>query len=600
MKETSERKKWITESKERCRKLGLHPDNPCIAKSLHPAELHHRQECNRLLIESALPYMKICSETFRLCGSILVLTDRDGYILKAVGPESILKSRIRIGLGEGGSLREEDAGTNAVALALRHLKPTYVEGKEYYMKIFQSGACFCAPVLCNDKLMGTVVIVHPENKGHPHTFALVKILANLIQQKCENTLEFDSFANLSNLLNLIAVATDRNGTILWLNERAKKVLNVLQKDRITCNFSDDILRDGEVINEVFNSERLAMSFFVLRKEYDDKLLFFLEPTTGYKLRKKNAISVIAPYKFDDIIGLKKIKMKALRLAVQDVNLLIIGESGTGKELLASAIHNASSRVNENFVVVNCAAIPETLFESELFGYKKGAFTDARYDKIGKIEYANNGTLFFDEIAEMPLDVQAKLLRVLEDRKVIPLGSNEGRIINVRFIFATNRHIEDLVEHGKFRRDLFYRISSPALKIPPLRERRDEIPDLIENLLLKIREKYKGYVSGLTERARKSLMQFDFPGNVRQLEKILEQAFLTCKKEYIDEEDLGLGNTKPISINEKVRYYRAKLIYEQYLLNNRDVAKTCEELRLSRAQLYRYLKIANSDRKFNQG
>ncbi|MGB9720837.1 MAG: GAF domain-containing protein, partial [bacterium] len=230
MAEKSERKKWIMESKRRCLKSGLNSNNPRITRILCPAELHRRQECNRFLIESALPYMKICSETFRLCGSILVLTDRDGYILKAVGPESVLKSRKKMGLGEGGSLREEDAGTNAVALVLRHLKPTYVEGREYYLKIFQSGACFCAPVFFNEKLMGTTVIVHPENKGHPHTFALVKILANLIEQKYENALEFDSLVNLSNLLNLISVATDHFGIILWLSERAKRVFSTFQKD----------------------------------------------------------------------------------------------------------------------------------------------------------------------------------------------------------------------------------------------------------------------------------------------------------------------------------------------------------------------------------
>ncbi|MGB9591386.1 MAG: sigma 54-interacting transcriptional regulator [Candidatus Kryptoniota bacterium] len=176
--------------------------------------------------------------------------------------------------------------------------------------------------------------------------------------------------------------------------------------------------------------------------------------------------------------------------------------------------------------------------------------------------------------------------------------NESRVINIRFIFATNRHIEDLVEQGKFRKDLFYRISSPAIKIPPLRERRDEIPDLIEHLLLKIREKYKGYVSGLTERAKKRLLEFDFPGNVRQLEKMLEQAFLTCKKEFIDVEDLGLKVIDPVSIEERVRQYRAKLVYECYLLNNRDIKKTCDGLRISRAQLYRYLKIANAGEKIN--
>lgn len=538
--------------------------------------------------------MKICSETFKLCGSILVLTDRDGYILMILGPESIIKSRIKLGLGEGGSLREEDAGTNAVALTLKYLKPIYVEGNEYYLKIFQSGACFCAPVFYGDVLLGTIVIVHPEKKGHPHTFALIKILASLIEQEYKKLIEFNFFINLSNLLNLITVATGYNGNILWLSERAKKILNILPKDKITKNFDDEILRNKEIINEVFKSERLAMSFLILRKEYNSTLLFILEPVTNLSVNENRTLSIVAPYKFDDIVGLKKIKTKAHHLALQNVNLSIVGESGTGKELLASAIHNASLRGSEKFVVVNCAAIPETLFESELFGYKKGAFTDARYDKLGKIEYANNGTLFFDEIAELPLDVQAKLLRVLEDKKVIPLGSNEGKIVNVRFIFATNQDLEKLVEQGKFREDLYYRINSPIIKIPPLRERREEIPDLIAHLLQKIRGNHKGFVAGLTDRARECLINYDFPGNARQLEGILRQAFLTCNKEYIDVDDLGLSRVSAKSFKDKVDEYCRKIVLVELQLNGNNIDATAKKLKISRRTIYRYLKKSMRD------
>ncbi|MCX7994161.1 MAG: sigma 54-interacting transcriptional regulator [candidate division WOR-3 bacterium] len=592
MSESSERKRWINESKRRCKKMGLNPDKPCITNTLSRSELLHRQKINESLIKSALPYMKLCSETFKLCGSILVLTDRDGYILKAIGPRHILQSRSKIGLGEGGSLREEDAGTNAVALALRYHKPVYVEGEEYYLKIFQSGACFCSPILDNGELLGTIVIVHPEKRGHPYTFALVKILSGIIQKEYRKTFEFNFYTDLAKLLNLIFVITDNQGKILWLSEKAKKLLHFNTGKNITEKFDEEIVRKKPIINEIFESENLHMKFFVLKKEYEDKYIFIFEPVYS-PVNKERSLSLRAPYTFDDIIGLETIKETAKKIAIQDTNLLIIGESGTGKDLLAAAIHNESSRAGERFVVVNCAAIPENLFESELFGYKRGAFTDARYDKTGKIEFANNGTLFFDEIAELPLNVQAKLLRVIEDKKVIPLGCNEGRVVNVRFIFATNRNLEELVAQGKFREDLYYRIHSPKIEIPPLRERRDEIPLLIEHLLLKIKERYRGYFAGITESAKKRLLEFDFPGNVRQLEKILEQAFLRCKNGYIELKDLGLENHQPVSIEEKVRRYRAKLIFECYQRNGCDVIKTCNELKISRAQLYRYLKIINS-------
>ncbi|MEO0183273.1 MAG: sigma 54-interacting transcriptional regulator, partial [candidate division WOR-3 bacterium] len=544
------------------------------------------------LINSALPYMKLCSESFKLCGSILVLTDKEGFILKELGPQRLLEGRTKIGLGEGGSLREEDAGTTAVALAIRHQKPVYVEGEEYYLKIFQSGACFCAPILDKDELLGTIVIVHPERKGHPYTFMLVKMLAEIIQQEYQKNFEFNFYSDLAKLLNLIFVVTDTRGNICWLSERAKKVLVLDPNDNITRRFGANILKRKSIVNDLFESESLNMKFFVLRKEWSDKYLFIFEPASQITCSKKE-VPFHAPYTFEDIIGLESIKKFARQLAVQETNLLIIGESGTGKDLLASAIHNESHRAHEKFVVVNCAAIPENLFESELFGYKRGAFTDARHDKIGKIEFANNGTVFFDEIAELPLNVQAKLLRVLEDKKVIPLGSNEGRVVNVRFIFATNRNLEEMITQGKFREDLYYRIHSPKIEIPPLRERRNEIPLLIEHLLGKIKERHKGFVAGITERAKRALLNFDYPGNVRQLEKMLEQAFLSCRKEYIDIDDLGLAIAKPLTLEEKVLQYKAKLIFEVFIANGRDVKKTCKELGLSERQIYRYLKMVRN-------
>lgn len=593
-----ERKKWIIESKRRCRKAGLNPGKSCITGALTHSELVRRQNSNDALIKSALPYMKLCSETFKLCGSIIVLTDKEGYILKALGPESILQSKRNLGLGEGGSLREEDAGTNAVALTIRHLKPIYVEGKEYYLKIFQSGACFCAPIIYNGELIGTIVIVHPEKIGHPHTFTLVKILARIIQKEYQKYFELNFFSDLARLLNLIAIVTDDMGNIRWQSERAKKVFKFETKDNVTKKFGTEIINRKTIINEIFECGKTSIKFCVLRKEYGDNYIFIFDPVNEKQSENQN-LSIFAPWTFDDIVGLEEIKKIARDIAHQDTNLLIIGESGTGKDLFASAIHNESHRAKERFIVVNCAAIPENLFESELFGYKKGAFTDARFDKIGKIEFANKGTLFFDEIAELPLNVQAKLLRVLEDKKVIPLGSNDGRVVNVRFIFATNRNLEGLVQEGRFREDLYYRIHTPVIRIPPLRERREEIMDLIDHFLSKIKKKYKSFISGITEDAKKLLMEYDFPGNVRELEKILEQAFLLCKKEKIDVADIGLKSVKPIPLDEKVQLYKARLIYECFVANERDIDKTCRALGLSRRHVYRYLKLKkiNDDKKY---
>ncbi len=303
----------------------------------------------------------------------------------------------------------------------------------------------------------------------------------------------------------------------------------------------------------------------------------------------------APYTFDDIVGLEEIKVFARRLALQDIDILLLGETGTGKELFASAIHNASSRRLSPFIVVNCLAVPAPLFESELFGYKKGAFTDACKDYNGKIIEASKGTLFLDEIGDLPLEVQGKFLRVLETKKVCPLGTNRERKVDVRFIFATNRNLKEMVRNGQFREDLYHRISAPVITIPPLRERRGEIPGLIKHLFTRIKKRYPGNVDGLTSSAMERMISYDYPGNVRELEKILIQAYLTCEKEYIDVEGLCIKNRKIGSINEMTKQYKARLIYEHFLMNNRNIRSTCQMLKISRAQLYRYLKIANKER-----
>lgn len=581
----------IIESQDRCKKMGLNPEQKYLIDSVSHLELTKRQEYYERLINAALPYMNLCNEAFQLCGSILVLTDREGLILKAIGPQAMLKSCVKIVLKEGSSLSEKDTGTNAVALCIKYKEPFFVSGEEHYLKVFQDGVCFASPIFYNGTILGTIAIVLPHKKGHPHSFALIQILARLIEQEYRNLnlLEKDFVVEICAALNAAAIITALNGKIFYFNARARELLKIGKCRNISGYFDEDILQKEEIINEVLYSKRLDKSFLVVRKSYNNNFLFLFEPVQEGLEKCEKIKSTMAQFTFEDIIGLKEVKEEAKRLAYDESNILIIGESGTGKELFAAAIHNASKRSMNRFVAVNCSAIPESLFEAELFGYKKGAFTDARSDRDGKIEYADKGTLFLDEIGDLPLDVQGKLLRVLEREIVCRLGSNEEKKVDVRFIFATNKNLEEMVKDKRFREDLYYRIYSPALRIPPLRERKEEIPELIDNLLAKIRGKHKGFIAGLTNRAIAHLMAYDYPGNVRELEGILRQWFLRCKKEYIDIDDLGLKTSKSVPLEEKVQQYKTRLIYEYFLAHNKDVKETCHALHLSRSQLYRYLK-----------
>jgi len=224
----------------------------------------------------------------------------------------------------------------------------------------------------------------------------------------------------------------------------------------------------------------------------------------------------------------------------DTNVLVAGETGTGKNLLAKTIHKLSARADGPFVTVNCAALPESLLESELFGYKAGAFTGAVRDKPGRFAAAQGGTLFLDEIGDIPVDMQVKLLRVLQDKVFERLGDQRPIACDIRFITATHRNLEEMIAQGTFRRDLYYRINVLNLEIPPLRNRKGDIPLLVNRFVEKFSRSGKKHVTGVTSSALEILMKHNYPGNVRELENIIEHAWVMCKDHVIDVEHLPRG------------------------------------------------------------
>jgi len=240
--------------------------------------------------------------------------------------------------------------------------------------------------------------------------------------------------------------------------------------------------------------------------------------------------------FEDFIGesppIIQLKQMIKKVAPYDINVLILGESGTGKEVVAKTIHNLSKRKNKPFVAFNCAALPEDLIESELFGYKKGAFTGATQDKKGLIEEANGGTLFLDEIGEMPITVQAKLLRFLENGTIRPLGSTKEIKVDVRIISATNRDLEDEIKKGRFREDLYYRLATIVLKLPPLRERKEDIPLLVSHILKDLEKKYGKKIEKISPDFMNYLYSLEYKGNIRELKNILEKAVIFAEKGII--------------------------------------------------------------------
>ncbi|MBC15855.1 MAG: Fis family transcriptional regulator [Desulfovibrio sp.] len=304
------------------------------------------------------------------------------------------------------------------------------------------------------------------------------------------------------------------------------------------------------------------------------------------------------YGVEDIVGRSSALNRVLKILPQvsdsSATVLLSGRSGTGKELFASAIHNLSPRKEKPFVAVNCGALPETLLESELFGYKAGAFTDARTDKPGRIERAEGGTIFLDEVGDLPGPLQVKLLRFLQERTFEPLGGVEPVQADVRVVAATNRDLEQAVADGSFRRDLYYRLNVVNLPLPALTERREDIPVLVEHFVYRFNALQGKSLDGVSSEVLQLLMSYDFPGNVRELENIIEYAFILCSTGPIQVEHLpdnlqfakgGLGRDLFKGTMDEIKCRAAQIALER---NNGKKMATCRELKISKDTLRRML------------
>ncbi len=315
-----------------------------------------------------------------------------------------------------------------------------------------------------------------------------------------------------------------------------------------------------------------------------------------KLRKE----IEGTYTYEDIIS-KNHRMHELFNILLDVakslsTILIEGESGTGKELFARAIHNLSSRRKKPFVVVNCGALPDTLLESELFGYKAGAFTDAKRDKPGRFRLAQGGTIFLDEIGDISPALQVRLLRVLQEKTYEPLGAIESVKSDARVVVATNKKIDELVKEGTFREDLYYRINVMRLELPPLRDRKEDIPLLVDHFILSYNTIQNKTITGMTDDALACLMAYNYPGNIRELKNIIERSFILCKskmiqKEHLPEPVFTPGAMDHITHSDMTTLKDMEAIFLTNALrrNNWNRLKTSRDLGIHKSTLFRKIK-----------
>ncbi|MEC7986661.1 MAG: sigma 54-interacting transcriptional regulator, partial [Myxococcota bacterium] len=295
--------------------------------------------------------------------------------------------------------------------------------------------------------------------------------------------------------------------------------------------------------------------------------------------------------------MKKVFHLIKRLAPTDLSILILGETGTGKELVAKELHEQSDRKKKPFISINCGAIPENLLESELFGHKKGAFTGAVTDKIGKFEAAHGGTIFLDEIGEMPMNLQVKLLRVLQERKIERVGELKARQIDIRVISATNKNLEDEIKEGRFREDLFYRLAEVTIQLPPLRERGTDIHDLALFFLNKYGEQYASDAKGFSSGAIQAMLSYYWPGNVRQLESRIKKASIMSENSMLSAEDIGIAGVetkdfRPLDL--ATEDFKQSYIKEALEIHNWNKAKTARALGVDPRTIFRYIEKFHKD------
>lgn len=403
-----------------------------------------------------------------------------------------------------------------------------------------------SPLFINDKIIGAVSVIQDVSD-----IIGMKEINEKFTKILENSQDMICFVDENGIINYLNPAYIKNFSKVSSDVIGKSIFDIapnglrakvfkektLLKDVIhkknginVISTIDPLFIDGQFKGVISTSRPVS-----LIKELMSKLNKSEQELDYYKNEFLRQLSKNSS--FNNIIGstrtLKDIMYMCQKASETTSTVLIRGESGTGKELIAKAIHNNSNRKNKPFVRVNCASIPENLLESELFGYEKGAFTGAVQSKPGKFAIADTGTIFLDEIGDMPLSMQVKLLRVLQEREIESIGGITPRNIDVRVIAATNRNLEEMIEEGSFREDLYYRLNVLGINLPPLRERKEDIPELAEHFITKLNKKLHKTILGIKQDALNLLIEYSWPGNIRELENIMERAINLCDGDYID-------------------------------------------------------------------
>lgn len=610
---------YVYRSWQRClERFHMDPAASIPPEFIERPDLAERRERRPELLTAARVEMTNLYQQMANSGSAILLTDSDGVILNYVGDPSFSNVASAAGLQPGALWAERFQGTNGMGTCLEERKPLVIHHREHYLLKNSRLTCSAAPIFDPHGRVTAVLDASSESSlAQQHTLALVSMSAQMIENrlfvssyKSHYLARFHSRPEFVGTLSEGIIAFDGGGIVLAANRNALFQFELSSADEIV----------GKPLSEIFATPFSSLmdlaakrSFYpaALRHASDGKRFYTIiqspesstsDARSGVRRRPENRLPEqceLRQLTFGDPQMEKNI-LRARRVVGQGIPLILFGETGTGKEVFARALHRSSLRAAKPFVPVNCTAIPETLIESELFGYRPGAFTGAsRHGSRGKIVQADSGTLFLDEIGDMPLPLQARLLRVLEQKEVVPLGGDTPVTVDIQVISATHRNLRELVQSGQFREDLYYRLHGITLPLPPLRARADRRA-LIEHLLADYQP--VGESVSITPDAMSKLLAYDWPGNIRQLCNTLRTmvALRTGSVVGVSElpEDIlfeeqaftGTGSGTMAPIEDPLAEAERNALLNELKERNWNVVKVARRLNLSRNTIYRKMRV----------
>jgi transcriptional regulator of acetoin/glycerol metabolism len=539
----------VLRSWQRCQRLGLESTERGRPSNTTRGDLMVARERNEALLNHAGGVMEHLFEQIRASGSMVLLADASGLILHGIGDPAFVDRASRVALQPGASWSECQRGTNAIGATLIERAPVEIFGSEHYLDCNGVLTCSAAPILdCRGELLGALDISGDHRHHQPHTLGLARMGVRLVERRMFESeharhavFAFHPRPEGVGGLQEGLLAVDADGEIVAADRQARALLGVETGRSLGLGGFGNLFRSsfGTVIGRaardpgalmalelrsgasVYARVRVSLAWHIglQAAQSGGGARAARAPDPSRSARNRVTLETLAT----GDSGLQFALDRCAKVVGRNIPILIQGESGSGKELLARACHNSGPRADGPFVAVNCAAIPENLIESELFGYAGGAFTGARKEgAIGRIQQAHGGTLFLDEIGDMPLAMQARLLRVLQERCVQPVGAAEPVAVDIALLCATHRVLSETVKAGRFREDLYYRVNGLTAQLPPLRERSD-LHRIVRRLLDGSRHHPDPARVTIDPQTMAILEAYAWPGNIRQLQNVLEVA-----------------------------------------------------------------------------